>query len=139
MGFLLFVIAYLTFAAISVTIILIFYSKRTTSIVNSDTFMRKFVFKVNFPPQEILRLLSTRNVNDNLNCTLNAENTSLIFSDVSSSREYYISIVSMEDWSLLRVYQVALIGSKSSVPYKLNSFIINKLNAEPIPFSKYPF
>ena len=30
MGFLLFVIAYLTFAAISVTIILIFYSKRTT-------------------------------------------------------------------------------------------------------------
>ena len=40
---------------------------------------------------------------------------------------------------MIMICQIALIGIQSSVPYKLNPFMVEKLNTEMPPFSDYDF
>ncbi len=115
------------------------HSKATGGIINYDTIMKKFVYKINLSNQQIINLLNTKNEVDELSCTFDFENSIIRFSEYGSYRDYYFQIIECNDFSILRLEQVALIGMKSSVPYKLNPFMVNKLQAEIVPFSQYVF
>ena len=115
------------------------HSKITGGIVNYDSTMRKFVFKINLSNQEVINLLNIKTDIDELSCTFDFEKSVIRFLEYGSHRDYYFKIQECSDFSILRLEQVALLGMKSSVPYKLNPFIVSKLRAEIVPFAQYSF
>ncbi len=115
------------------------HNKVTGGIINYDSTMRKFVYKVNLSSEDIINLLKTKNDVDELSCSFDLNRSVIKFTEYGSNREYYFQVQEYDGFSILRLEQVALIGMQSHVPYKLNPFIIGKLQAEIIPYSQYGF
>lgn len=115
------------------------HNKATDGIINYDSMMRKFVYKVSLTSDDIINLLKTGNDIDELSCTFDFQRSVINFSEYGSNREYYFHIQEYNGFSILKLEQVSLIGMQSHVPYKLNPFMVNKLQAEIIPFSQYSF
>ena len=101
--------------------------------------MRKFVFKIHLARQEIIDLLGAENDIDDLSCTFDFEKSVVRISEYGSHIDYFFQIQEGDVFSILRLEQVALFGMQSSIPFKLNPYIVNKLQAETIPFSQYSF
>ncbi|MBQ8358354.1 MAG: hypothetical protein IJX37_00370 [Oscillospiraceae bacterium] len=115
------------------------HGKVTGEIINYNSTMRKFVYKINLSSHEIIDLLNIKNDVDELSCTFDFDKSVIRFSEYGSHIDYYFQIQECGGFSILRLEQVALIGMQSYVPYKLNPFIVSKLRAEIIPFSQYGF
>ncbi len=113
--------------------------KANGSIINYDTTMRKFVYKVNLSSEDIINLLKIKNDIDELSCTFDFDKSVIKFSEYGSHRDYYFQVQECNGFSILKLEQVTLIGMSSHVPYKLNPFMVSKLQAEIIPFSQYGF
>ena len=113
------------------------HHKVTGSVVNYDSFMRKFVYKVYMSREDIINTLKVKNDLDDLSCTFDFERSAVLFSEYGSSREYYFDIQECDGFSILRLDQVPLIGMQGYVPIKLTPFLVSKINAEIIPFSEY--
>ncbi len=113
--------------------------KATGGIINYDTTMRKFVYKVNLSSEDMINLLKIKNDIDELSCTFDFDKSVIKFSDYGSHRDYYFQVEECNGFSILKLEQVDLIGMSSHVPYKLNPFMVHKLQAEIIPFSQYGF
>ena len=115
------------------------HQEATGDIINYDTAMRKFVYKIPLSGEEIISLLKTRNDMDELSCLVDFNSSAIKFIDLDSNREYYFQIIEYDNFSILRLEQISLIGMSSHIPYKLNPFMINKLHAEIISFSQNSF
>ena len=108
-------------------------------MINYDSFMRKFVYKVPLSRNEIISLLKMSGEIEELTCDINIEKSTIVFSEYGSHRDYYFYIQECDGYSILRLEQVAALGMRSDVPFKLNPFIVGKLEAEVLPFSQYGF
>ncbi len=142
MDFLIIAILFLIVIALTLGMIIPVYKKHkkiSGDIVNYDSSMRKFVYKVNVSSDDIVKLLETKNDADELSCTFDLDKSTVKFSEYGSSREYFFSIHECNGFSVLWLEQAELFGMKSNIPYKLNPFITSNLQAEIIPFSKYGF
>lgn len=115
------------------------HSKVTNGIINYDSTMKIFVYKINLSNQQIVNLLNTKNEVDELSCTFDFEKSVIRFSDYGSYRDYYFQVQECGDFSILRLVEVSLIEGSSLVSYKLNPFMVGKLQAEIVPFSQYGF
>ncbi len=115
------------------------HRKVTCAIINHDSTMSKFVYKIYLSKKEIINLLKTKNPVDELSCTFDFEKSVIRLSEYGSHRDYYFEIDEFSDFSILRLEQVSLFCMQSFVPYKLNPFIVNKLQAEIVSFSQYGF
>lgn len=122
-------------------IIPIYINHKTVSngVINYDSTMRKFVYKINLSRQAVITLLKSKNEIDELTCSFNEDETIINIAEYGSNRKYYFNVLEYNNHSILRLEQVSIIGMRSYVPYKLNPFIISKLQAEIIPFSQYSF
>ena len=98
--------------------------------------MRKFVYKVYLSRQEIITLLKSKNEIDELTCTFNDDETVIKISEYGSNRKYYFQVQELNGFSLLKLEQVSIIGMQSWVPFKLNPFLVEKLNAEKAKLEK---
>ena len=115
------------------------HSQSTGNIVNYDAFMNKYVYKVPMIKSEIISTLNVRIVADELSCTLDLERTVMVFSDYDGSLEYFFYIQEQDGFSILMLEKVYAMGMRSYIPYKLNPFMVNKLQAEIVPFAQYAF
>ena len=130
------------------------HEKVTGGIVNYDPTMRKFVYKVNMSGEEIIRSLKIINVQDDLSCTFNLEKNTIIFSDLRYKYEYYYEIQEYDGFSILKLSRASFsldelkpswakyrnyyyAHPKGDIHYRLNPFMVSKINAEIIPFSQY--
>ena len=111
----------------------------TGDIVNYDSFMRKFVYKINLNREEVIQLLCNGNEYDDITCEFDSSNSIMKFFEYGSNKEYFIGIKEYDGFSILRLEQVSYIGMKSYIHYKLNPFMVRKLHAEIVPFSEYGF
>lgn len=111
--------------------------KSTNGIVNYNSNMGKFVYKVNLSSDDIINILKTQNDIDELTCTFDFEKSIIKFSEYGSNKKYYYQIIECDGFSILRLEQV--VGIPNQITYRLNPFMTNKLQAEIIPFSKFGF
>ncbi|MEL7656572.1 MAG: hypothetical protein AAGU75_11765 [Bacillota bacterium] len=111
--------------------------KSTGNIINYDSTMRKFVYKVYMSQEEIINTLKVKGDIDELSCTFDFERSIIQFSEYGSNREFYFTIQACDGFCIFRLNQVALIGMQSHIPYKLNPFIVSKLKAEIVPFAQF--
>ena len=113
------------------------HAETSANIKNFDSYMREFVYKVNLPSEIIINALSSRNDVDELYCHFDSENSVIRISEYGSHRDYYYQIIECDGYCILKLEQVALIGMRSYIPYRLNPFMVSKLQAELIPYSEY--
>ena len=88
---------------------------------------------------QVIDLLNTKNDVDELSCTFDLDKATVRFSEYGSSGDYHFHVQKCDGFSLLKLEQVDLLGMQSHVPYKLNPFLVSKLQAEIVPFSQYGF
>ena len=113
--------------------------KVSKGVVNHDNFMREFIFKIDKPEEEILSILSSEIKSDFFSCTLNQNEKTITFYEFRDMNEYKYDIQEYDNYCILRLKQTSFISNIRDVLYKLNPFIVKKLNAEIIPYSKDGF
>lgn len=124
------------------------HGKATGSIVNYDRKMTKFVYKVYMSSEEIINSLKIMNVKDELSCTFDFERNIVIFTDILTSYvykgingKYFYEIQEYDGFSILKLSSVYPLSNgrnvRTDIPWKLNPFMVNKINAEIVPFSQY--
>ena len=113
------------------------HNKATGSVINHDSYMRKFVYKVSLTSDEIFKILSIKNDIDELACDFDFENSIVNISEYGSHKKYYFQIQECGSFSILKLEQVSPFGNL--VSFKLNPYLVSKLQAELIPFAEYSF
>ena len=107
--------------------------------MNYDIYMRKFVYKVPLKRDEIIEALSFTDEIDELTCSFDAVRHIVDISEYGSHREYFFYIEEYDGFCFLKLEQTSVFAMSSRVPFKLNPFIVNRLQAELVPFSEYAF
>ncbi len=138
-----FVICLFVFLAFVVALILIpmykSYRKTVENAVNHDPEYRTFVYKIAMTEKEIIHELSTKNHLDELRFDFDMEFGKYVVkisADGGQPIKYFYEILTRGDESLLRLTIAQTVVPKySSVAWKLNPFMIEKLNAEIVPFA----
>lgn len=113
------------------------YWNATNGIVNHNPTLTKFVYKVYMSKEEIISSLKIINVKDELSCAFDFERNIIIFSGLEIfKKEFFYEIQECDGFSILKLRQATLYGSPNFV-FKINPFMVSKINAEIIPFSQY--
>ena len=111
-------------------------NKLLNGIVNYDTFMRKFVFRIEITKEEFYSRLKIRNINDVLEYSLNEDCSVIIFTMYNMKYSYKIIVDDFNESIILRVEQIQI---TSKPAFRTNDFFIKKFNATPLEFEKYSF
>jgi len=111
-------------------------NKLLNGIVNYDTFMRKYVFYIEFSKVEFFSKLKARNINDVLEYSLNDDCSVITFTMYNMKYSYKIIVDDFRGAIILRVEQIQ---PTSKVAFFINEFFIKKFNATPLEFEKYSF
>ncbi len=108
-------------------------------VVNYDTFMRKFLFRIELEKEEFFEQLKIHNINDILEYCLNEDCSVITFLKYNDKFPYKILIAEYNEYIVLNVEQIPTVMNKANVPYYINSFFIKKFNAKPIDYQKSAF
>ncbi len=111
-------------------------NKLLNGIVNYDTFMRKFVFRIEITKEEFYSQLKIRNINDVLEYSLNEDCSVITFTMYNMKYPYKIIVDDFNESIILRVEQIQI---TSKPAFRINEFFIKKFNATPLEFEKYSF
>ena len=126
---------------IPVTLYIIFrpmfrQQKLLSGVVNHDTFMRKFVFRIELTKEEFYSQLKIRNVNDILEYSLNDDCSIITFDMHNMKYSYKIILDDFNESTIIRVEQMQV---TSKPAFYINEFFVKKFNATPLAFEKYSF
>ena len=111
-------------------------NKLLNAIVNYDTFMRKFVFRIEITKEEFYSRLKIRNINDVLDYSLNEDCSVITFTMYNMKYSYKIMVDDFNESIILRVEQIQI---TSKPAFRINEFFIKKFNAKPLEFEKFIF
>mgnify|MGYP003431724973 FL=1 len=112
------------------------HNKMLNGIVNTDAFMRKYVFRIDLTKEDFYTQLKTRNINDVLEYSLNDNCSVITFIMYSTKYSYAIKVDDFNESIVLRVEQIQAISRSAFI---INEFFIKKFNATPLEFEKYSF
>ena len=110
--------------------------KLLNGIVNYDTFMRKFVFRIEITKEEFFSRLKIRNINGVLEYSLNEDCSVITFTMYNMKYSYKIIVDDFNESIIQRVEQIQI---TSKPAFRINEFLIKKFNATPLEFKKYAF
>ena len=111
-------------------------NKLLNGIVNYDTFMKKFVFRIEITKEEFYSQLKIRNINDVLEYSLNEDCSVITFTLYNMKYSYKIIVEDFNESIILRLEQIQV---TSKPAFRINEFFIKKFNAKPLEFEKYYF
>ena len=111
--------------------------KIRNDVRNSDFSMKHYCFLLNCNQQEAINQLSIRNIYDSLECKLDTNNLTIVFSHLNSSIEHQLSFYVFEDQTYLKVSRVPSVYGRSNIPYKINKFFVEKIGAVPVDYSYF--
>ncbi len=106
----------------------------TGKTINYDSSMKKYVYRINLSYRKIIDLLSAKSDIDDLSCTFDFERSVIRFSDYTGYKDYSFSIQEFDGSCILRLEQFSSIGVPNQISYKLNPFMVAKLQAELVSF-----
>ena len=100
-------------------------NKLLNGIVNYDTFMRKFVFRIEITKEEFYSRLKIRNINGVLEYSLNEDCSVITFTMYNMKYSYKIIVDDFNESIILRVEQIQI---TSKPAFRINEFFIKKFN-----------
>lgn len=89
------------------------HCKATGDVINYDSMMRKYVYKVYMSREQIINKLKTITDFDELYCDFDIEKTVISFSEYGANKKYHFQVQECEGFSVLRLEQVTLVGMQS--------------------------
>ena len=104
---------------------------------NQDEFARNYLFKVNFPKQELMKLMNLPNVSDALEYVFDNKTMVITFSKYGANIPYTVFIKECDSGCYVKLTKNVLIGDRSNIPYQINEFMIKKFDAELLPYKEY--
>ena len=110
--------------------------KLLKGIINYDTFMREFVFRIDLTKEEFYSQLKIRNINDILEYYLNDDCSIITFAMHNMKYSYKIILDDFNESTIIRVEQMQV---TSKPAFYINEFFVKKFNATPLEFEKYSF
>lgn len=99
--------------------------------------MNEFVFKVHLMTLEIMQKLGIRNAGDELDCVLDSEEMTIVLSHYGGKRKFAVEIREYDEFSILKLRGSKFTMGANYLEYKINPFIVKKLDAELVPYSQY--
>ena len=129
--------AFLIAAVIIVIAVLYQAEKRrkiTGGVKNCDSFMTKFIFRIDIPEEEFIRRLKTKNAADVLPYEYDEARGIIAFTVYNVKYEYRLRTQSVDGSLILRLESMAF---HSRAAYHVNPFFIGKFDAVPLDFSRY--
>lgn len=112
------------------------HRKLLNGVVNYDTLMRKYVFRIALKKEDFYTQLKAQNVYDVLEYTLSEDATVITFKLYNSKYPYEIKVEAFDESIVLRVKQLSAVGRPA---FLINEFFMKKFNAKPLDFEKYKF
>ncbi len=112
------------------------HAESVREIRNCDGTLQHFVFRVRLSEEELFRRLAQLSDADELSCEADRENGRVTLSEYGASAAYRFTLQAEEDALLLRLDQCRPLAQVGNIPWKINLFFQNKLNAELVPFSE---
>ena len=110
--------------------------KLLIGVVNYDTFMRKFVFRIALTKEDLYSQLKMQNIQDVLEYSLNDDCSVISFKMYNMKYPNKIIVDDFNQSIILRVEQIQV---NSKPAFRINEFFIKKFNAVPLEFEKYSF
>ena len=111
--------------------------KISNGVRNQDEFARNYLFKVNFPKQELMKLMNLPNVSDALEYVFDNKTMVITFSKYGANIPYTVFIKECDSGCYVKLTKNVLIGDRSNIPYQINEFMIKKFDAELLPYKEY--
>ena len=111
--------------------------KARNNIRNSDLSMQHYCFALDCNQTEALDKLSIRNVYDCLECALDRDHLSIVFSHLGESIEYQLAFRTVENKTYLRVSRVTFMHGRSNIPWMINRFFVEKIGAVPVDYNYF--
>jgi len=111
----------------------------TGKTINYDSSMKKYVYRINLTYSQIIDLLSNKSDLDILSCAFDFERSVIRFSDYTGYKDYCFHIQEFNGFCIMRLEQSSSIGLPNQISYQLNPFMVAKLQAELVPFSRFGF
>ena len=108
----------------------------SNGIMNCDTLMRIFMYKINLSKEELIQRLKIRNVTDEMEYKFDPEEMEITFYKYNYGINYEIDIKEYNKFCIVRLELIPIIHSQSNIPIYMNSFWIKKFNAELIPYTE---
>lgn len=140
MDFLYFALAFIVLISIALYFIFapVFRERKTTnSIRNQDALSQNYLFKVNHPKQEFIRLMSLPNGSDTLEYVFDEKTMVVTFLKYAANIPYTVFIKECDGGCYVKLTRNVLIGNRSNIPYQINEFMIKKFAAELLPYEEY--
>ena len=109
----------------------------TGGIVNHDPMMSKFVYKIPMDRETMIGRLSNDNEFDEICCTFDLHRSVMRFSLYGSRKEFFFRVQEREGVQILTLEDASCFKTQDMLTYRINPFLIETLQAEPIPFGKY--
>ena len=140
MEFILFVLAFVILIPLVLYFVLapMLREKRISNNVrNQDALSQEYLFKVNCAKDEFLQKINLSNADDVLEFTFDNNTMTITFSKYNANIPYTVFIKEFDGACYIKLKKNALISDRSNIPYQINEFMINKFNAELLPYEQY--
>ncbi len=112
------------------------YRNSVKDAVNHNFDMTSFLFRIPMTKDEILRSLRTKAGSDILDCSADSEGCTALFSHPLEKNARYL-LTFLETGGVCLLWLDEIRSHMGGIHGKLNSFFIEKLNAEIIPYMDY--
>ena len=132
-----YIIAFLLLCIVTVYGILKSYFKDRkvrNGVMNSDTFMRRYVYALKCGKQDVIDKLSTHSAYDKPEYLFDEEALIITFIHLNAKSKYQLSFIERDNCNYLYVHQIDWL-QKSHIPYMINEFWIKKVDAVPVEYS----
>ena len=111
--------------------------KVRNNVTNTDSLTQHYCFVLDCDQIKALDKLSTHNVNDTLEYTLDTNRLVIVFSHLGASIEHQLFFYVVENKTYLKVSRVKFMHSRSNIPLMINRFFIEKIGAVPVDYSYF--
>ena len=106
--------------------------KARNGVDNCDLYSGNYHFLLKNDRFAALKELSARNVFDALEYTFHADTSTITFSHLSAKIDYRLTFIEHNGCTYLKVSRIPRLHDQSNIPYMINTFFIQKLNATPV-------
>ena len=140
MNFLYFSLAFIVLISVALCFILapmLKERKIPNGARNQDPFSKIYLFKVNYPEHELIRLMNLPNVTDALEYIFDEKTMVVTFSKHGANIPYTVFIKEYDGGCYVKLTKNILIGDRSNIPYQINEFMIKKFGAELLTYEEY--
>lgn len=120
--------------------------KARKGVPNSDTFMNNYVYLLHTDIQEAIAKLFVPNAKDPLLYSFDHQSLTITFTEFitttftefNASIKYNLTFYTIDHTTYLKVSLASFFYSRwTIIPYKINSFFIQKLDAVPVVYSHF--